>query len=762
MSSDYIAHVKQDAHGKWEAPHDLYSHLVEVAKRASDYASGFGNPDWANVAGLWHDLGKYKPSFQSYIRTASGYMGEINNEGGVGKVDHSIVGAILAKQKYGDSGICFAKVLAYLIAGHHAGLPDFDHTAGIGGALSMRWREEKHLKEAMHSEIPSEIISVDLPASMPCKLEAGPETEALMEENLHLWIRMLFSCLVDADFLDTEAYMSPESADQRGSITISMQSLKLRIDDYLSQLTGSSDSSKVNQIRASILRQCRDNAGKQPGVFSLTVPTGGGKTLSGMAFALEHALKHGKQRIIVAIPYTSIIEQTAEQYRKVFGADAVIEHHSNLNPDTETSVARLASENWDAPIIVTTNVQLFESLFAARTSACRKLHNIVNSVILLDEAQMLPPQYLQPIISSMRGLVKMFGCSIVLSTATQPVLSGTIDLGMEVLNGFDPAEVSEIIDKPDMLSSQLQRVQITTLKQDDGKSSWQEIADAMLEHDQVLTIVNSRRDCRQLFDLLPEGTIHLSALMCPEHRSEVIHFIKGKLKQKESLRVVSTQLVEAGVDIDFPVVFRAMAGFDSIAQAAGRCNREGKLKQLGKVYIFRPEHDAPPGLLRKGQYAGEDVLQAFPETATSLDPEIFRSYFNQFYTRLSSFDEKGIMNLLAGDRSRDFCFQFRTAAREFRLIDSSEQRSIAVWHKHGANLIEQLELYGPNRQLMRKIQRFTISVPNPIAQKLESQGSIRNVHGMDGLYVQNATKLYSEIYGLNMDGPQLTAADCVC
>ncbi|AHC14004.1 CRISPR-associated helicase/endonuclease Cas3 [Salinispira pacifica] len=759
MNMDFVAHVKQDNSGNWAPPHELHEHLVDVAEKAAKFASRFGNQDWAKIAGLWHDLGKYKPDFQQYIRKVSGYMNEINTEGGAGRVDHSIVGALLAKRKFGKEGENFAKILGYIIAGHHAGLPDWDHSPNIGGALSGRWTEEHHLDKALQSPIPDEFINTELPSSMPCNLVQNQEADTLMEENLHLWIRMLFSCLVDADFLDTEAYMSPDSANQRGNYALSLTKLKQNLDIYMYQLSESAEETTVNQIRKSVLSQCRERANEKPGIFTLTVPTGGGKTLSGMTFALDHAVTHKMDRVIVAIPYTSIIEQTAEQYRKVFGNGVVIEHHSNLNPDTETNRSKLASENWEAPIIVTTNVQLFESLFAARTSASRKLHNIANSVILLDEAQMIPPQYLQPIISSMRGLIKMFNCSIVLSTATQPVLSENIDAGSEVLHGFNSADVTEIIKKPEELSRQLQRVRIKIMKDGLEKTSWPEVAEAMDEFDQVLTIVNSRRDCKQLFDLLPNGTIHLSALMCPQHRSVVIRTIKDKLKANSPLRVVSTQLVEAGVDIDFPVVFRAVSGFDSIAQAAGRCNREGKLPHLGTTYIFQPERDAPPGLLRKGQYAGQDILQACPELVERLDPEVFRKYFTEFYSKLNSFDEKGIMALLAGERTRNFQFQFRSAAEKFCLIDNSEQRPIVVWYQDGEKLVEKLEFLGPNRTILRKLQRYSVSVPLPVSRKLELNNFIRPVKGMDGLYVQSATNLYSEVYGLNMDGPELSVQD---
>jgi CRISPR-associated endonuclease/helicase Cas3 len=754
----YIAHVKQDENGHWSDPHDLLEHLRQVASRASDFADRFGNGDWAYTAGLWHDLGKYKDRFQAHIRNSSGYE---KGEGSGERVDHSIVGALYAKHRFGPEGIHFAKVLGYLIAGHHAGLPDFDHSETFGGALSTRWREEAHLKEALVPEVPPEILEAGLPQSMPAQLEPGQHSSQLLEEHLHLWIRMLFSCLVDADYLDTEAYMSPHIASLRTPATSQIALLKDTLDQHLQSLSKGAKPTPINAIRASILAQCRAAAPASPGVFSLTVPTGGGKTLSGMAFALDHALRHDKRRVIVAIPYTSIIEQTAQAYRNIFGADAVIEHHSNLNPDTETYRAKLATENWDAPIIVTTNVQLFESLFSARTSSCRKLHNIVDSVIILDEAQMLPPQFLQPVISGLKGLTHLFGCTVVLSTATQPVLTGRINLGLEALDGFHPSQVTEIIEDPGELTRQLQRVKIQSLSPKGERVSWSSLAQTLREHEQVLCIVNTRRDCRALYDLMGKGTVHLSALMCPEHRSQVIGEIKRSLSGGQPLRVISTQLIEAGVDIDFPVVYRAMAGFDSIAQAAGRCNREGTIDGFGVTYIFQPESDAPPGLLRKGQYAGEEVIGEDPEAAFSLNPEVFTRYFRTLYHRLNSFDEKGIMNLLAGDRARQFNVQFRTADSRFRLIEDTNQLSIVVDYQNSMSLVSQVETFGPSRKLLRKLQRFMVQLPSYTAEKLAQQGSIRALKTLEGAYVQCANHLYSEVYGLDTTGPHNRAQEYI-
>lgn len=419
-----LAHVKQDENGNWRL-HTLEEHLLEVSRLAGVMANAFGSEAWAELAGLWHDLGKYRPAFQKYICKKSGYDSEAHIEQGNGRVDHSTSGAIHAINELGSVGL----VLSYLIAGHHAGLPDWSVAEGGHAALEHRLENGKkcgYLDEALAQSIPPNILKGDTPKIKPL---GG-------EEGLHLWMRMLFSCLVDADFLDTEKFMSPEKTVCR-AIWPSLSDLKNCFDIYMQNKTMQSKDTVVNKIRAKVLQDCRIASLDSPGIFTLTVPTGGGKTLSSMAFALEHALKHDKKRIIVAIPYTSIIEQTVDIYREIFG-DAVIEHHSNLDPDTESSKSRLASENWDAPIIVTTNVQLLESLFAARTSRCRKLHNLVNSIIIIDEAQLLAPELLQPVLDVLRLLTKHYGVTLVLSTATQPALN-TIknSFGRTILRGFE-------------------------------------------------------------------------------------------------------------------------------------------------------------------------------------------------------------------------------------------------------------------------------------------------------------------------------------
>ena len=405
----YLAHVRQQ--GETFIVHDLRDHLQEVGRLAGESAQPFGGADWAQAAGVWHDLGKYSAEFQRRIRSASGFDPEAHLEGPAGRVDHSTAGAQYAIERFGLVG----RILAYLIAGHHAGLPDWhsDESRGRGRALKARLDDDTHLKRALSQAIPDEILSQPLPASTPLGGSAG----------FALWVRMLFSCLVDADFLDTEAFMDAGRATHRVN-ALSLPELLPLFDAHMEKCFSEVSPTTVNRARAEVLRQCRDKAREASGLFSLTVPTGSGKTLSSLAFALEHAVLHGKRRIIYVIPYTSIIEQTANVFREIF-PDGVIEHHSNLDPDVETVKSRLASENWDAPLIVTTNVQFFESLFASRTSRCRKLHNIVDSVVILDEAQLMPPEFLQPILIMMNSLVKHYGVTFVLSTATEKGPTGS-------------------------------------------------------------------------------------------------------------------------------------------------------------------------------------------------------------------------------------------------------------------------------------------------------------------------------------------------
>ncbi len=759
MPEEYLAHVRQMTDGKWDE-HSLVQHLQEVARRSGASASHFGSGDWASLAGLWHDLGKYKSDFQSYIRSVSGYNADAHLENIPGKVDHSTAGAIHAIQRHPGIG----RILAYLIAGHHSGLPDWIKEEAEGRGLEERLKEPAHLVEAKRANIPGEILEAPLPTSNP----------PFSQEHAHLWIRMLFSCLVDADFLDTEAFMDSTKPQLRKPLTNletlqSLFSVSLIARDTRLQREGNFDF-PINKIRRDVLEDCRKAALLEPGFFSLTVPTGGGKTLSSMAFALDHALKNKKRRIVVAIPYTSIIEQTAQTFSEIFGADNILEHHSNLDPDRETPRGRLASENWDAPIVVTTNVQLFESIFASRTSQSRKLHSLVNSVIILDEAQMLPPELLAPTLSVLKGLTSHFGCTVVLCTATQPALEGGIGSGEAKFQGLQ--NVREIVRDRDGLSRSLQRVSLQM--QGPERVDWLSLSLELAKHMQVLCIVNRRQDCRDLWEALRKNTVetpvHLSALMCGEHRSRVVAEIKSGLRTNKPLRVISTQLVEAGVDIDFPVVYRAMAGLDSIAQAAGRCNREGRNVEgrLGKVVIFHPPKPAPAGLLRKGEDAGAEVLRSSPDWASMLAPESFQRYFKFFYGRVNDFGWRKFKDYFLTNAGAGQ-FQFRSAAVWYKLIDQQGSRGIVIWFESGKysskGILEEIRRLGPSRPRMRRLQRYTVNVPDRIWKSLRDQGAIQEIKGPEGLlgvWAQCVPNLYDDTFGLRLDGPVYTGTEFIC
>lgn len=723
----FIAHVKQDENGRWLV-HSLEEHLQKVGCLASRMASAFGAVDWADLAGRWHDLGKYRPAFQSYIKKASGFDPvDAHIEGAAGRVDHSTAGAIYAIEQLNGAG----RVLAYLIAGHHAGLPDWDSVATGASALSVRLdegRKKNYLVEALGNAVPSSILQGKIPTTKPL---GG-------KEGLHLWMRMLFSCLVDADFLDTEAFMSPEKAALRGKLP-AMTILKQRFDTHMDAMEEKAAPTRINGIRANILSDCRLSAQNEKGIYTLTVPTGGGKTLSGMAFALEHAVRHNMQRIIVAIPYTSIIEQTAEQYRSIFG-DAVLEHHSNLDTERETSKSRLATENWDAPIVVTTNVQLFESLFSTKTSRCRKLHNIANSVIVIDEAQLLPPEFLQPVLDVLRLLVEHYGVTLVLSTATQPALCSRKNAhGHTLLRGLD--NTREIITDVHALYRALDRVAIEKPRDMNTRVTWEELASELIRQESVLTIVNTRRDCRQLFELMPKGTIHLSALMCGEHRSKIIAEIKQKLKAGEVVRVISTQLVEAGVDLDFPVVYRALAGLDSIAQAAGRCNREGKLDK-GKVVVFVPPKAPPKGMLLFGDQATRSVWHGVEDNL--LSQNLYNQYFEQYFSAVDV-DKNGINDLLHRDAGQCIV-QFRSAAEKFRLIDDKGIWSILVPYEKGEELICRMSAGEVHREILRELQRYSITVYEHEFRKLRDIGAIEQIQ--PDIWAVCVTNAYDKDRGL--------------
>ncbi len=722
---EFIAHVRKDG-DKWSC-HELDTHLREVARRAAEYAETIRAADWARLAGLWHDMGKYSNAFQSMIRRESGYDENAHIEHG--PRNHSTAGAIYAAKYLGTIG----RIPGYLISGHHAGLPDWAGDHNAAAALSIRLTQTEHLAALPMGSIPGDILRPPQPVIE--EIPGGPG-------GAHLWLRMLFSCLVDADFLDTEAFMSSGRSTERAFKT-DIPALLARFDLHMGAFSDAPPT-PVNRVRADVLRQCRQKAAQSPGLFSLTVPTGGGKTLASMAFALEHARQYSLRRVIYAIPYTSIIEQTADVFRTIF-SDAVVEHHSSLDPDRETAQSRLASENWDAPVVVTTNAQMFESLFAAKPSRCRKLHNLANSVIVLDEAQTLPPELLQPCLDVLNLLARHYGVSVVLCTATQPALNHIAGFGRE-LRGLD--EAREIIDAPQDLFDTLKRVTVEMPSDFHAREDWDAIAARIDRDEAALAIVNTRSDCRELWRRLRERAIHLSASMCGAHRARCIADIRRRLNAGERVCVVSTQLIEAGVDLDFPVVYRALAGLDSIAQAAGRCNREG-LRSSGRVVVFVPPKPAPPGQLRRAEQVTVSLMSG--SSLDPLAPETFAQYFRQFYLSEPNWDKHDIRGLLA----RNACvmqFQFRTAAGRFRYVDDRDTQSILVRWRDGDALVGKLAKNGPERWLMRKLQRYSVNLHRRVVDRLLQTGEVREV--WPGIFAQDVDTLYHEHLGVVIDNDE--------
>ncbi len=771
----HAAHIRRGNDGVCEA-HSLDQHLVATATGAASFAAAFSARDWAYLAGLWHDLGKYRSGFQRYIRQANDVDAHIEGRAVGREKTHSAAGALWAERKLtesaGSRGKVMARVLQYLIAGHHAGLDNWD--GGLKARLVGR-DAAVELEEALAAHPPTGIL--ELGPSLPAFGDIPVDRPGDIPGRFALWGRMLFSCLVDADFLDTEAFMDVGRSAARGG-GADVAALLVTFDSHMAAVASRAAATQVNALRADVLNQCREKAERAPGVFTLTVPTGGGKTLSSLAFALTHAVRHAKRRVIYAIPYTSIIEQTADIFRSIFGDENVVEHHSNAesDPSKETSRSRLACENWDAPLVVTTNVQFFESLFARRTSRCRKLHNIVGSVVVLDEAQLLPVEFLQPILDVLRLLVRDYGVTLVLCTATQPALTAQENFDpRRGLRGFKPEEVTEIIDDVPALYGALKRVRVHRPADLNIKREWPEVARDVARHDAVLAIVNRRADARELYRLLrseaPQGTWHLSALMCPQHRSDTIARIKAALdarrgalaagREGEPVRVVSTQLVEAGVDMDFPVVYRAMAGLDSIAQAAGRCNREGRLDGLGDVHVFVPPTEPPPGLLRQAAQTCRTVW--FDRPDDPFDLPLFRRFFTRLYNDAPSLDAKGISDALRLEKDPHeltLAVRFRDASDDFRLIDEKDSATVLVRYRSPGSredidaLIDMLERDDLRRWLMRKLQRYGVTIYRHDLNRLLALGDVREVSTCPGLYVQREgwDGFYDPVLGANLDG----------
>ncbi len=744
----------------WEP---LSHHLRQVGARAAAFAEPFGASRVALAAGLLHDIGKCSADYQGYIR----------GERAKGP-DHSTAGARAAVAEYGRIG----RLLAFAIAGHHSGLMDGMGNDGKGRSLSDRLDLNGYA-------IPAHDGWRDHAPGLPSASELRPDglsanTDHPGFETAFL-VRMLFSCLVDADFLETERFYATADGKPppaRGGVVA-----HVHLDRVRAHMAGRRQhDTLVNRLRAEILDHAVAKAALPPGLFTLTVPTGGGKTLTSLSFALEHALKHGLRRIVYVIPFTSIIEQTAQVFREALGTDAdILEHHASFDWDTPPGAAKVDTEeegasglaklrrdaeNWDAPIVVTTAVQFFESLFASRTSRARKLHNLAGSVIILDEAQTLPVHLLRPCMTALGELTRNYGASVVLCTATQPALrkqDGALPRRRErdPVPGFDICAERELAPRPRELYEALKRVAVEWRR---DPLADEEIVERFSEQERMLCIVNTRAHARALFGAIGHlpGARHLTTLMCARHRRAVLEEIRDDLKHRRPVRLVATSLIEAGVDVDFPEVWRAAAGLDSIAQAAGRCNREGRLEGLGRTVVFEPAGRKPPPAIMAFYQAARPVLRT---AADPLGLEAVERYFRELYFQkgYESLDEARldgapyrILGEIEQTRQR-FDFPFSRIGQAFRLIDDVMDPVLIPFDDAAREALDALEHAPlPPKGVMRRLQQYVVPVPANVRASLLAAGAARAIKAevYGNRFVRlDSMDLYHPLSGLDWSDP---------
>lgn len=701
---EYIAHLNE------ERTQTLKDHLCGTAELAGYFAGRFGKADWGYACGMLHDIGKYSLAFQDKIKNNSNRQ-----------VDHSTAGAKACFEKGG-----MYSFMSYCIAGHHSGLPDYGISSDLGNAPTLQGRKRKRIEDcgAYKSEIHIPEIK-----TLPFDPKNSPDPDF----SLSVFIRMLYSCLVDADFLDTEYFMK-EGRTQRETgeePSVLLEKLKKHVAGWLLN----EDTETVNGRRTEILRHCFECGHKERGIFQLTVPTGGGKTIASLAFALQHAVENQLDRVIYVIPYTSIIEQNAAVFRKILGEQNVLENHYNVDYESteELKPMQLASENWDKPVVVTTNVQFFESLFANKSSKSRKLHNIANSVIIFDEAQMLPTDYLKPCIAVMEELAANFRSSIVLCTATQPALSPFFQRKMPV---------TELCPRVEEQFRFFERVTFQNI----GTISEDELIEKLQKEEQALCIVNTKKRAQRLYQKMKgEGVFHLSTAMYPKHRRRVLDKIRRLVKDGKRCILISTSLVEAGVDLDFCTVYRQLAGVDSMIQAAGRCNREGKrAAQDSFAYLFQfEEKEYVPG--QQLQIDVSKMLLSEGEDISSLHG--IEKYFEALYHfRGESLDKKKIF-----EEFKDKRYNFAKAAKEFKLIEENTLTVFISREEEAEELLWQIKHQGYTKSGMRKAGQYCVQLYENDIEKLRGAGMLRQVPGgIENFYELVDSGQYSEEMGLDL------------
>ena len=714
----------------------LYDHVEGVALQIRRNLTEAGLKQLiplGELLGRLHDAGKAQPAFQRYIRGES-----------AAKAPHSAAGALLATSLLYKFSVELglkklprtSQLLAYAISGHHRGLYNYAELQNKLEEVDCKDRCKK-TAEAL-TKLTAEIQSwakEHAEATETSLKELAKQVGAT--EQAQALVRLLFSCLVDADFLDTEAFMDEERKGRRHEATCGYAPLESLRDRLTKHMEGFSTEGKINEARRAFLNQCREHGRTCPkGYYSLFLPTGGGKTLSSMAWALETALNHKAQRIIYVIPYTSIITQTAGIFREIFGEENVLEHHSDISfSGGEASQeaeryerTRLLAENWDAPIIVTTNVQFFESLFSHKVSRSRKVHSIANSVVVFDEVQMFPTEFLHPMLRLLEDLRWIYGTQLLFCSATLPPFDKDHTSSFKKVNDFHQLSdaIQPIVPEDPELFKVFDRV---IYHLEEKEYTTKELAKELSQHDSALCIVNSRRDASQLYHALLEGgketqdVIHLSRNMCSAHLKERIAEVRQRLKAKIPTIVISTQLIEAGVDIDLPIVYRAMSGLDSIVQAGGRCNREGKRPAPGEVYVFSLSDGGKAfGAIVQGQNATRFLLDNDKEhTRPRIPLELIKAYYDRYYASIESFDTKDITeSLYDEDEAKRWRFDFQQASEDFQLIDNVD-RDLFVPYGRGKELLEGLEKHTLylNHRTLRELQQYHVSISKWRYEELE-------------------------------------------
>lgn len=722
----YFAHSPQGNQQSWEL---LVDHAKAVAKKTAEFAKDFNFEDLGEIAGLFHDIGKYQMSFQSKLKG-------VKND-----IEHSFCGAKeilkLLDAKENPISVFNREILAYVIAGHHSGLPncgtetDNNYMASLFAKVNRMSEDYTAYKNEINFAIPKKL--------WVNSFNSYDNNEKPFAYSI--LTRMMYSALVDSDSLETEKFYNGKSREYN---FLNFENLKNKLDTALNSF-GQSTEGSINDKRNEIQRACLTKASNAKGMFSLTVPTGGGKTLSSMVFAINHLLLRKHKRIIYVIPYTAIIEQTANVFKKIFGEENVLEHHSNFtyeDIDDESTPKFLATENWDAPIILTTNVQFFESLFSNKRGSCRKVHNISNSVIILDEAQMLPISLLKPCLKTIDILTRNFECTALLMSATNPNYLPYM---------CKDAKVTEINESYKEHYEYFKRVDVQYIK----NKTDEELINSIDKKTQTLIVVNSRKHAYTLYGKINADCdkYHLSTLMYPKHRRETIDKIRTKLANGEPCIVVSTQLIECGIDLDFSTVYRSLAGIDSIVQAGGRCNREGK-RNDSKVYVFESSNDPKKGDIPIYKSIARSICE------NPLDKDIFSlKSINSYFLALLEYnekkvDEKRILELFNLGKSPFFLqFDFAKCAEEFKYIDSANKYGIVVLiNEEVTQIVNQIKKgFGDLHLAFRKLNQYTIMVYRWEYDQLVRESKLEMLNSNDRLSVLRDVSLYNKLTGLNLN-----------